>query len=143
MKYYLDTNVFVRFLVADDERMHTACSEVFGLIEDRRIKAVTSMLVFAEIVWVLGSVYEFPRAKISDALGTIGRSGILFDNRCDTATAIELYTSHPVKFVDALIASHPLIKSGKLPIVSYDRDFDKLNVKRIEPQVVVARAVRA
>lgn len=106
--------------------MHTSCAEVFGLIEKRRIRAITSSLVFAEIVWVLGSVHKFPRTKISDALATIGRGGISFDNRSDITTAVELYASHPIKFADALIASHPLIRSRRLPIVSYDEDFDKL-----------------
>ena len=138
MKYYLDTNIFLRFLVADDERAHASCVELFRLIEERKIKGITSSLVFAEIVWVLGSFYKFPRAKISEALAILGRSRISFDDRFDILTAIELYGSHTVKFVDALIASHPLIRSGKLPIVSYDTDFDKLKVKRIEPQEVVA-----
>ena len=138
MKYYLDTNIFLRFLVADDERAYASCAELFRLIEERKIKGITSSLVFAEIVWVLGSFYKFPRVKISEALAIFGRSGISFDNRSDILTATELYASHPIKFVDALIASHPLIRSGKLPVVSYDMDFDKLKVKRIEPQEVVA-----
>ena len=142
MKYYLDTNIFLRFLVADDEKAHQSCRELFGLIEEREVKGVASSLIFAEIVWVLGSFYKFPRAKISEALATFARSGIMFDDRFDILAAIESYGSHQIKFVDALIASHPLIRSGKLPLISYDADFDKLKVKRMEPQEVLHRKHR-
>ena len=142
MKYYLDTNVFLRFLVADDAKVYESCRELFGLIDSSCIKAVTSPLVFAEIVWVLGSFYKFPREKITETLRIAAQSGILFDNRCNVAAAVEAYGSHTVKFVDALIASHPLIRSGKLPVISYDADFDKLHVKRLEPRDVIARVAK-
>ncbi|MEK7541549.1 MAG: PIN domain-containing protein, partial [Patescibacteria group bacterium] len=122
MKYYLDTNVFLRFLIADDARAHEACQELFHLIETHHIKAVTSPLVCAEVVWVLGSFYKFPRSKISDALVVFARSPIAFDSRCDLLAAIEWYAAHPVKFVDALIASHPLLRRKKLTLISYDKD---------------------
>lgn len=138
MKYYVDTNVFVRFLVADDNRMHASCAEMFGLIEERKIQAVTSATVFAEVVWVLGSVYKFPRQKISEALTAMGRGGIAFDNRSDIVFAAGLYGSYPVKFIDALIASHPLLRQGRMALVSYDADFDKLGIKRKEPKEIVA-----
>lgn len=137
MKYYLDTNIFLRFLIADDAKTYESCQELFRLIETHRINAMTSSLVFAEIVWVLGSFYKFPRSKISDALTTLARSPILFDNRCDLSVAIELYASHPVKFVDALIASCPLLRQGRAALISYDKDFDRLNIKRMEPQEVI------
>ena len=71
----------MRFLVADDGKAHQSCLELFRLIEEKKIKGVASSLVFAEIVWVLGSFYKFPRAKISEALATLARSGIAFDDR--------------------------------------------------------------
>jgi len=140
MRYYLDTNIFLRFLIADSTKAHESCQELFQLIEERRIKAVTSSLVFAEIVWVLGSFYKFPRSKISDALAIFVRSPIFFNDRFDLGAAIEAYASHPVKFIDALIASNPFLRRGTAVLVSYDKDFDRLNIKRIEPQEVMDTA---
>jgi predicted nucleic-acid-binding protein len=142
MKYYLDTNIFLRFLIADDATAHASCQELFQLIEERRIKAVTSSLVCAEIVWVLGSFYKFPRSKISDALAVLARSPIFFDDQFDLTAAIEAYALYPVKFVDALIASHPLLRRGMAVLISYDKDFDRLNIKRIEPQDIIDRVAR-
>jgi len=44
-----------------------------------------------------------------------------------------MYSSKNVKFIDAMIASVDQIVSGSWVVVSYDKDFDKLGVKRAEP----------
>jgi len=51
--------------------------------------------------------------------------------------AIEIYEKFPVKFIDALIVSNPKIFKKEITIISYDKDFDKLNVKRKEPKDVL------
>jgi len=138
MTYYLDTNIFLRFLVPDNETMYRECAAVFALIEGKKIKAVSSSLVFAEIVWTLQSFYKFPRAKVAAALQIFAKSGIAFDNRTDVLHALESYEAHSVKFIDTLIASNPLLRAKKVTLVSYDKDFDKLNVQRIEPRELAA-----
>lgn len=51
--------------------------------------------------------------------------------------AIDLYQKHNIKFVDALIASHPKMQNKEIVVVSYDKDFDKLGIKRQEPAEVL------
>jgi len=51
--------------------------------------------------------------------------------------AIEIYKKLPIKFIDALIASNPRILKKEVMIISYDKDFDKLNVIRKEPKEVI------
>jgi predicted nucleic-acid-binding protein len=139
MKYFIDTNVFLRFLVADDVRSYECCKEFLEAVEGKRFKASTSSLVFAEMAWVLQSFYQFPRTKISEALNLLAHKGLIFDDRFDLLRAIGLYQSHGIKFVDALLGSNPLIRERKMNIVSYDADFDKLNIKRVEPQEVLRK----
>lgn len=139
MRYFLDTNIFLRFLVADNAVAHRDCQLLLELVEAKRIKAITSALVFAEIVWTLQSFYKFPRVKISEALKILARSGITFDNRMDALRALEWYGAHAIKFIDAMLASHPSVHAGKVVLVSYDRDFDILGVKRIEPREILKR----
>lgn len=50
----------------------------------------------------------------------------------DLREAIETYKKTKIKFTDCLLAS--LLKKKDLKIVSYDLDFDKLNVKRLSPK---------
>ena len=71
------------------------------------------------------------------------KSTISYDNRFDISVAISLYAAQSVKFADALIASHPLLRQGKLIVVSYDADFDKLGVKRVEPEAIVKKIMGA
>jgi predicted nucleic-acid-binding protein len=44
---------------------------------------------------------------------------------------------HKAKWIDCLIASAPDIQSGETAVVSYDRDFDRLGVVRLEPGVAL------
>lgn len=48
-----------------------------------------------------------------------------------------MFEQKPVKFIDALLASIKEIKEKKWKVVSYDRDFDKLGVVRIEPKEII------
>lgn len=59
--------------------------------------------------------------------------GLKIVDRYDIPTALALYERHAVKFIDALIASFLKWSAMHLTLISYDRDFDKLGVKRVEP----------
>lgn len=134
-KYFLDSNIFLRVLTADNKKMLSECVLLIKRIKSGKIKVVTSNFVLAEIVWTLGSAYNFTKTKIASALKIImNLSGLDIVDKCDTLVALELYGNYSVKFIDALIASNPDIQSGKMIVVSYDKDFDKLKVKRVEPQ---------
>ncbi len=54
--------------------------------------------------------------------------------------ALQLYRRYDVKFIDCLISSIRGIKEGTVPVVSYERDFDRLGIKRIEPAVLLSRS---
>lgn len=136
-KYFLDSNIFLRLLTADNEKMLLECVQLIEKIKLGQIKVVTSNFVLAEIVWTLGSTYKFDKTKISDAVKVIlNLSSLKIDDNCDTVTALEFYTSKPVKYIDALIASNHDIQLKKMIVVSYDKDFDKLGIKRLEPKDV-------
>lgn len=47
--------------------------------------------------------------------------------------ALELHRKSGAKFIDCMISSIQGIRNGVISVVSYDRDFDKLGVKRFEP----------
>lgn len=50
----------------------------------------------------------------------------------DYNRALELFTNTGVKFADCLIACLKFFEKGGT-IVSYDKDFDRLGVERVEP----------
>lgn len=117
--------------------MFEDCRRLFGLIEKGKIEATASSYIFGEIVWVLQGFYRFPKLKIASALKTFVARGIRLEDKTNMMLAIQLFEKYPVKFIDCLIVSLPKIQRGEMTIVSFDKDFDKLGVKRVEPRQII------
>lgn len=132
--YFIDSNIFIRFLVKEDNKTYNDCLNLLLLIKKGEIKAHISSLVYAEISWVLDSFYKFDKKEIVKAISGISTlSGLKVLDKTDIEAAIDIYSKLNVKFIDALIASNPLILQKKMKIISYDKDFDKIGAIRIEP----------
>jgi predicted nucleic-acid-binding protein len=69
----LDTNILVRFLVADDPAQSGRVREIFQAAERGREPLFIATTVLLETIWVLGSVYDTPRENILMALGQLAR----------------------------------------------------------------------
>ena len=136
--YFLDANIFLRAFVREHEPSFAECSSILELVQAGRIRAVINTLVFAEVSWVLGRLYGFPKREVVMALNSIVQlKNLSIDDHHDALFGLSLYEQHTVKFIDAMIASHDLVAVSKIPIVSYDKDFDKLGVKRITPSELI------
>lgn len=132
--YFLDSNIFLRTLIKEDEKSFRASSHLLQLVQNRQIKAFTSALILAEIGWVLSSFYKFSKSNVLLAIqGIINLKGLKIVDKTNPLLACEIYQKYSVKFVDALIASNPLIAQKKAIIVSYDLDFEKLDLLRLDP----------
>lgn len=66
----------------------------------------------------------------------VNLGGLRFVNGYGAAGAVERFSEKTVKFVDAMIGSIREVADGEWIVVSYDRDFDKLGVKRVEPGAI-------
>ncbi|MCF6319636.1 MAG: type II toxin-antitoxin system VapC family toxin [Proteobacteria bacterium] len=64
----LDTNVLVRFLMADDEKQTASVYELFKKSEKNKQELFITILVILELLWVLESVYEINRQNIVNSL---------------------------------------------------------------------------
>ncbi|MGB6839051.1 MAG: PIN domain-containing protein [Microgenomates group bacterium] len=138
MKFFVDTNIFLRTLIREDEETYQDCYKFFEFVKLNKIKAVTSHIVLAEIAWTLSSYYGFSKKKVAQALkGIINLRGLAFSDSYQALSALDMFEQKPVKFIDALLASIKEIKEKKWKVVSYDRDFDKLGVVRIEPKEII------
>ncbi len=136
-KYFIDTNVFLRVLIKEDKKTFLECKKLFERIKKGEIQAYTSSLVLAEIHWVLNSFYKLQKKEILKALASIlNLRHLKITEKVDPALALRLYSNFKVKFIDCLIASNPEIFSKKTTIISYDKDFDKLGVKRKTPSQI-------
>jgi len=64
----LDTNVLIRFLVADDKIQAQKVYDLFKRAEAGKEQFWVPLTVVLEIIWVLESVYAIPRKEIIGAL---------------------------------------------------------------------------
>jgi len=137
MVYFIDTNIFLRVLTKDDEKTFEDCVKFLKLVRKKNIIAFTSSIVLAEIAWTLHSYYGFDRKETAKALQSVlNLKSLKMVNDFNLPISVELFTNHGVKFIDCLISSLSEVKSGKMTIISFDKDFDKLGVKRKEPKEV-------
>lgn len=136
-KFFIDTNIFLRYFVKEEKQAFKDCLEFFDKIKNKKITAVTSAIVLLEINYVLIAFYKYPKDKACEIIASIiNLPGLKFINDINQLTAIELYKEKNVKFADCLIASILLDKADYL-LVSYDHDFDKLGLKRLEPKEIL------
>ena len=138
--YFLDTNIFLRTIVQDDPVKARDCEELLKAIRDGVITANSSMLVLAEVVWMCLGDYALPKKEVvAFVRGIVSIPNLKFSDQSSPLIAIDLFEKHSVKFIDAAIASHPLFQETHAAIISYDKDFDRLDIPRIEPRDVLKK----
>jgi predicted nucleic-acid-binding protein len=123
----VDTNVLVRLLARDDVRQVSAAEASIAK------GAWVSQLVLAETLWVLDSVYDLSRAQISTAVEMLLNHSELSLQDADVVTAALAHFRQrsSVAFSDCLVLEIAR-KAGHLPVVTFDRNFAKLdNVQRL------------
>jgi predicted nucleic-acid-binding protein len=100
----LDTNVLVRFLLADDKGQALRVKRMFEAAEHsgERFKITTPVLL--EMIWVLSAVYELTRDEVLHALELLAQMPILeFESYDDVQRLIRLGRSTRADLSDLLI----------------------------------------
>ncbi len=140
MRYFIDTNIFIRVLHKENEKLFRECVSLLQSIKENKIEAYTGTVVLTEVAWTLGSFYKISKAKIIEGLrGIININGLKILDNYNQSLALALFEKHSIKYIDALIASNEEVYTKKMTIVSYDRDFDKLPVIRKGPKDILAK----
>lgn len=134
MKYFVDTNIFLRTLIRENKETFSECYRFLELIKTNKIEGVTSSLVLAEMIWTLTSYYRFSRKRAARAVRSVlSLSGLRIIDDYYHNLALTLFENNKVKYIDSLIASIPAVQDNAWVVVSYDKDFDRLGVLRREP----------
>ncbi len=133
-RYFIDSNIFLRTIVQENQKVFKDCRSFLQLIKGNQIKAYTCGLVLAEVLWVLSSYYHVKKPGLIEALKSIlNLRGLRVIDKIDYLAAEKIYEKFNVKFIDAVIASVAITDSTRWLIVSYDRDFDRIGINRKEP----------
>ncbi len=131
---FLDTNIFLRFFLKENESMFQRLEKLFYEIISGNIIGVSNAMIIAEVVWVLSRSYKWNKEKICDNIEFIlSTPNIRFKDKVILVNAISIYKEKNIGFIDAYNYSF-IRANGINEIYSFDRDFDKLkDVKRLEP----------
>jgi len=136
---YLDTNIFLRYLVSGgNPEKRAACKELFRAINAGTDTATTCEAVVTEIVYVLSSKRQYNlthkevRARMVPILSM---RGLKIPNKHVYRRALDLYTSYTfLDYEDAICLANLELRPGN-KLYSYDTHFDRIQgVTRLEPK---------
>lgn len=136
---FLDTNIFLRVLDDGTGEASESCRALLRSVADGDLACWTTHLVVAEIAWTLRSHYGASRERIAETiLDLLNMRALQVDRKETLREAIEVYASTNVDLIDAYNAAEAR-RRGFTTICSYDRDFDRLDVERLEPADALRR----
>jgi predicted nucleic-acid-binding protein len=124
--HFLDVNVILRFLLADDPVQSPKAKELFELAQAGKLVLCASHVCLAEATWVLSSYYNFERSKLAQTLREfVLHDGVDLEREDVILDAFDRFGKVNVDFIDCYIAA--LAKDQACPIVSENRDFRKFS----------------
>jgi predicted nucleic-acid-binding protein len=102
----LDTNVLVRFLTLDDARQSPRAAQIIEQQLSADKPGFVSVVVLAELSWVLASRYGQGRAAIVEVMAGLLRLDCLqLEHRREVAAAVAAAAENNADFADALIGA--------------------------------------
>ena len=123
---YVDTNVFLRFLLWDIPDQSAEAEVLFQSAVDKKNSLYTSELVIAEIVWTLESFYKKTKQEIAELIrGILSTPNLSVANSNLIFQALDEYVKKNVDFIDAYSAA--FMRNNKIFQI---KTFDEKHFKR-------------
>ncbi len=131
---FVDTNIFLRYLTADDPIKYEKCRELFKRAVNGKVSLLTSEMVVAELMWTLQSFYKVPKNEVIEKISVVvSTPNLIIPNSGIIAEALVIYSRKNIDYIDAYNSVFMKHYSTS-DIYSYDSDFDAIGgIKRIEP----------
>lgn len=124
-KLFLDTNIWLRYFLRDEEEQYQEVVALFSKIEEGSYRVYTSSVVLLELFFVLRKTYSFTHDDIDDVFMNIQQvRAITILETTDFTQALKWYRKYRVKLADCIIAS---TLSADTILVSYDKDFERID----------------
>ncbi len=123
--YLIDTNVILRYLLGDHKIFSPKAKTFMELISQGIKKTEIPSVVIVECVYVMEKFYKIPKNEIVDTLSKIlNFVGIINRDKSEILEALLQYANSNPDVVDCILAAQ---SSPEKVIISFDKDFDKLN----------------
>ena len=116
-----DTNVLLRLLLNDDAGQARRAQALLEQAVSRSDKVLLPDIVLCEVEWVLGSVYDVPKAQIAATLRHLLEADeFAFLSRAAVATALHAYENGSAELSDYLIGA-TAARAGAATTYTFDR----------------------
>ncbi len=139
MNLFLDTNIWLRYIIGDHAEHLKISSRLLELNEESRLKVATSSFVLSEVLYTQQSFYNIKRVDTILDINTISSTkGLLLVEKTDITQTLEMYTrSINSKWSDCMIAAQV---PTNYRLCSFDRGMKKIigASRFISPEEVVA-----
>lgn len=118
----VDANVLVRIFTEDDQRQSKLAKAFVGT------QAWVSHIALVETIWVLGTVYERPKADLVRAVEvTLKNEALVLQEPEIVSAALSLFKTHSgVAFSDCMILAVSK-KAGHTPLGTFDTKLAKID----------------
>lgn len=125
-KYFLDTNVILRFLLKDNERYYNQAKSYFEKAKKGKIELNLIPEVLFEIDYVLRGVYSLSKNEAVGILLKLIKSPYLkISSRGLLITTVEKYQLTNVDLFDIYLYYYSFSKEAS--VLSFDKDFSKIS----------------
>lgn len=136
LKIFLDTNVWLRYFVKNDQDQYKAALNLISIAEQGMVRVYTSSIVLMEINHVARRIYQIPKDQVIIWFKAIQKiRNITLFEKTDFDLALRFYQKYNIKLADCIIASQI---PKNVVLVSFDEELSK--IKEIEvkkPQEIV------
>ena len=124
-KYFIDTNVILRFLLHDNEKYYNLAKNYFEEAKQAKTEIILIPEVVFEADYVLRGVYKISKKEVCDILLKFILSPYLnvFDRNI-LIVSLKKYQKKTIDLFDLYLNYKALDKKAK--VLSFDRDFDRI-----------------
>lgn len=126
---FVDTNYWLRWLIGDNVKQQEEAKQLFRQGAAGKVKLFSSLVVFFEIYWVMGSFYEKNKQEIIKILEDVLRLDFVkWENEKLLRLALETFKDTGLDLEDSynlIYAKKMKAKKFKTFDVKLTREFDK------------------
>jgi predicted nucleic acid-binding protein len=121
----VDTNVILRFLLADIPHLYERATEIFQQMEEGKRRLLLTDLVLSECVWVLEKYYTIPKKEVAEKLTafTLGDQLLTQTPKTIISTALHLWSTSSLDWTDAFLVAKVTTEEGEL--ITFDQEIVK------------------
>ena len=128
--WFVDTNVFLRFLTTDEHGQHQKAVCLFEAARREECRLVTGPPVLFELAWTLRAAYKTPKARVLEILSAVfAMPGMTLTDAPLVADALTLASATGCEFADAYVAAGSRA-AGCSGVATFNKkDFARLGVE--------------